>query len=94
MVELGVGMIAICLPTLRPLFAGWSPESIIRSIRSAISLRSFHSGGSKGSKGSAGKASLGRGTKGTHTKVRPTTLYPDLQVKNLDLSSFSRVVQS
>ena len=46
MVELGVGMIAICLPTLRPLFRGWSPESIIRSIRSALSLRSIHSGGS------------------------------------------------
>ena len=46
MVELGVGMIAICLPTLRPLFRGWSPESIIRSIRSALSLRSVHSGDS------------------------------------------------
>lgn len=45
MIELGVGMIAICLPTLRPLFRGWSPESIIRSIRSALSLRSFHSSG-------------------------------------------------
>lgn len=44
MVELGVGMIAICLPTLRPLIAGVSPESIIRSVRSAISLRSIHSG--------------------------------------------------
>ena len=46
MVELGVGMVAICLPTLRPLFRGWSPESIIRSVRSALSLRSIHSGGS------------------------------------------------
>ena len=46
MVELGVGIIAICLPTLRPLFRGWSPESILRSIRSALSLRSIHSGGS------------------------------------------------
>lgn len=46
MVELGVGMIAVCLPTLRPLFHGWSPESIIRSIRSALSIRSIHSGGS------------------------------------------------
>ena len=49
MVELGVGIIAICLPTLRPLFRGWSPESILRSIRSALSLRSLHSGGSGGS---------------------------------------------
>ena len=46
MVELGVGMVAICLPTLRPLFRSWSPESIIRSIRSALSLRSIHSDGS------------------------------------------------
>lgn len=55
MVELGVGMIAICLPTLRPLFRGWSPESIIRSIRSALSLRSLYSGGS-GTKKSAGRS--------------------------------------
>ncbi|KAL9095622.1 MAG: hypothetical protein Q9165_002054 [Trypethelium subeluteriae] len=33
MVELGVGMVAICLPTLRPLLAGVSPEGVIRSIR-------------------------------------------------------------
>ena len=47
MIELGVGMIAICLPLLRPLFAGWSAESIIRSLRSRLSLRSVtssHSG--------------------------------------------------
>ncbi len=50
MVELGVGMIAICLPTLRPLFRGWSPESLIRSIRSALSMRSAHSGGSSAKK--------------------------------------------
>ena len=47
MLELGVGMIAICLPTLRPLFRDWSPESLIRSIRSALSLQSIHSGGSR-----------------------------------------------
>ena len=81
MLELGVGMIAICLPTLRPLFAGWSPESIIRSIRSAIFLRSVHSGGSKGSKGSTGRTSLGRGVKGTHTKVRWAVLFQNLEVK-------------
>lgn len=56
MVELGVGMIAICLPTLRPLFRGWSPESIIRSIRSALSLRSIRSDGS-------GARSIGRPAK-------------------------------
>lgn len=46
MLELGVGMIAICLPTLRPLFRDWSPESLIRSIRSALSLHSTRSAGS------------------------------------------------
>lgn len=86
MVELGVGMIAICLPTLRPLFAGWSPESIIRSIRSAISLRSIQSGGSKASKGSARKS-----VKGTHNKVRSLVLSPPpCKSKFFDLTSFYR----
>lgn len=43
MMEMGVGMIAICLPTLRPFFRSWSLESIVRSFRS-ISLRSIGSG--------------------------------------------------
>ena len=43
-----------CLPTIRPLFHGLSPESVIRSIRSRISLHSIHSRGSKDSKGSKG----------------------------------------
>jgi hypothetical protein len=51
MVELGVGMIAICLPILRPLFAGWSVEKIVQSVRSAISLRSL--GSHQGSHGSS-----------------------------------------
>ena len=38
-----MGMVAICLPTLRPLFAGWSIEKIVQSVRSAISLRSLSS---------------------------------------------------
>ena len=41
---MGVAMIAICLPTLRPVFQGWSLESIVKSFRSAISLRSMGSG--------------------------------------------------
>ena len=60
MVELGVGMIAICLPTLRPLFRGWSPESIIRSIRSALSLNSIHSGGSNARKSTGPSAKEAR----------------------------------
>ena len=44
MLEIGIAMVAACLPVLRPLFQGWSPESIIRSFRSQISLRSIGSG--------------------------------------------------
>ena len=43
--ETGVAIIAACLPMLRPLFKSWSVESVIRSIRSAISLRSMSSRG-------------------------------------------------
>ena len=43
MMEMGVAMIAVCLPTLRPLFRNWSLESIIRSVRSVVSLRSMGS---------------------------------------------------
>ena len=55
MLEIGIAMVAACLPVLRPLFQGWSPESIIRSFRSHISLRSIGSGnkGSLDAKGSA-----------------------------------------
>lgn len=44
MLEVGIALVAACLPVLRPLFQGWSPESIIRSLRSQISLRSVGSG--------------------------------------------------
>lgn len=43
-VEPTLGVIGACLPTLRPVFKGMSPESVIGSIRSALSLRSFRSG--------------------------------------------------
>lgn len=41
--ELGVGMVAVCLPTLRPLFRDASLESMVRSLRSFVSLPSFTS---------------------------------------------------
>ncbi|PQE27152.1 integral membrane protein [Rutstroemia sp. NJR-2017a WRK4] len=41
-VEVCIAVIAACLPTLRPLFSGSSPESIIGSIRSVISLSSLN----------------------------------------------------
>ena len=50
-IEPTLGVIGACLPTLRPLFSGVSPESVIRSIRSQISLHSIRStkGSPKGS---------------------------------------------
>lgn len=42
-IEPTLGVIGACLPTLRPLFQGISPESVIRSIRSQISLPSLRS---------------------------------------------------
>lgn len=43
--ETGVAIVAACLPLLRPLFKSWSLESVIRSVRSAISLRTMSSRG-------------------------------------------------
>lgn len=40
---MGVGLLAACLPTIRFLFKGLSPESVINSIRSALSLHSLRS---------------------------------------------------
>ena len=40
MLEMGVAMVAICLPALRPLLKGTSLESIMRSFRSILSLGS------------------------------------------------------
>ena len=40
-VEAGAAVIAACLPTLRPLFQGKSPESLMGSIRSKLSLKSI-----------------------------------------------------
>ena len=50
-IETTLGIIGACLPTLRTLFSGLSPESIIRSIRSQFSLHSLRSpkGSPKGS---------------------------------------------
>lgn len=39
-VEASIAVVAACLPTLRPLFHGKSPESLIGSIRSILSLHS------------------------------------------------------
>ena len=41
MVQAGVALIVACLPTLRPIFHGVSPETFIRSVRSKFSLESL-----------------------------------------------------
>lgn len=43
MIEMGVALVTACLPTLRPLLHGLSPESMIQSIRSNLSLSSLRS---------------------------------------------------
>jgi len=45
--EAFLGILAACLPTIRFLFRGLSPESVVNSIRSALSLHSLHSGHSR-----------------------------------------------
>ena len=60
MLELGVAMIAICLPTLRPVFRAVSLESMLRSIRSLVSL----SGTSKSSRSAQSKQSNESGSDG------------------------------
>ena len=43
MIEMGVALIAACLPTLRPFFHEVSIESVVRSVRSKLSLESVPS---------------------------------------------------
>lgn len=52
MLEASIGIISACLITLRPAFRGWSAESVLRSVRSALSLHSIRSRGSNRSKDS------------------------------------------
>lgn len=47
MLEAYLGIVAACLPSIRFLFKGFSPESVINSIRSALSLHSLRSNHSR-----------------------------------------------
>ncbi|KUJ17954.1 uncharacterized protein LY89DRAFT_683928 [Mollisia scopiformis] len=47
-IEPCMGVIGACLPSLRPIFLGFSPESLVGSIRSVLSLRSMGSRDSRG----------------------------------------------
>lgn len=51
MTEVGVGIVAVNLPTLRPLIRDISLKSVVNSVRSALSLNSM---------GSALRSALGR----------------------------------
>ncbi|EHL03031.1 hypothetical protein M7I_1005 [Glarea lozoyensis 74030] len=70
MISASVGIIAACLPTLRPLFKGWSVELFIANMKSTFTLRSTTAsshwdgtGRSKGSR-SGDEESLGSSTGG------------------------------
>jgi len=52
LLEIGIAVPVACLPTLRPMFHGFSPESVINSIRSMISLSSLDSQHKKKPQGS------------------------------------------
>lgn len=47
MVELGVAMVAICLPTFGPLLKDLAPENAMKSVRSWISLVPLTGSGSR-----------------------------------------------
>ena len=64
-IEASLNIVAACLPKLGPLVAGFSVESAVRSVRSAISLRSFGSRASSNSKHSNGS----RTVKSRHMQV-------------------------
>jgi hypothetical protein len=40
MLEIGVAMVAACLPVLRPILRGYSPQAVFESLRSFLSLQS------------------------------------------------------
>ncbi|KAF7534587.1 hypothetical protein G7054_g6143 [Neopestalotiopsis clavispora] len=48
-VEVGVGVVAACLPTLKPIFRGRTLDSIVASVRSVLSIPSNRSRGSNAS---------------------------------------------
>ena len=65
MLEAGLALIACCLPTLNALLIQKSVDSIVRSVRSAISLGSLRPDGTRGSGGSK-KSNGSKGSKGGH----------------------------
>ena len=44
---MGLGLLAACLPTLRFLFKGMDPDTLMKSLRGVFSLHSLRSQGSR-----------------------------------------------
>ncbi|KAF2792104.1 hypothetical protein K505DRAFT_388011 [Melanomma pulvis-pyrius CBS 109.77] len=80
--ETCMAVVCACLPTLRPLFQGWSPESLVGSMRSAISL---HSVGrrSTGKPMNTQGSPEGFGSKQTPESVRNLTDCEDVELPAL-----------
>ncbi|KAI8965299.1 hypothetical protein F5Y11DRAFT_313576 [Daldinia sp. FL1419] len=70
MIEMGISVVAACLPTLSPLFSKVSLESMVRSVRSIVSLESFTRSVSSNSRRRAGLNS-GGDTERNHSGRRP-----------------------
>jgi hypothetical protein len=75
-----MAVVCACLPTLRPLFHGWSPESLIGSVRSAVSLHS-----SEGRSEKTLPRSVGERQKGFHVEQSSDN------VRELDEKGFDAV---
>ena len=78
--EIGVGIVAACVPTLRPLLEDWSLESVIRSIRSTISLRSF---------GNSAKEGTGRSESETAIRGVPEQEKSQHELVSIDVEAFA-----
>ena len=86
MVELGLGVVVACLPTLRTLLGSFSPDAIISNFRSVFSLHSLKSGGSHSSlrlhnldQTSAHRAGLSRQAGSTDTSLATANQAVDLE---------------
>lgn len=83
--ELGIMAVAINLPSIWVVFAKIGPESIIRSVRSAVSLASIGSRRSAGSRGSRGKNTEAQKSA---TSISSSTPLPGGQFSKLEDDEF------
>lgn len=70
MLETGISLVAVNLPSLWLLFTSVTPEKVIRSIRSVLSLASLRSGGSGGD--STHEPKKPYGNRGSTADIRPS----------------------